>query len=78
MIATIKKWGNSQGVRISKEMLAGLGIKVDDKVEIKQNDDKITITPVRDNKLKMLLSEWKGTYDEKEIDWGEPQGREIW
>ena len=63
---------------ISRKLLANLDIKADDKVEIKQNGDTFTISQIKSNELEVLLSQWDGIYDEKELDWGDPQGCEIW
>lgn len=39
MIAQIKSWGNSQGVRLPKDLLESIGVKLNDflSVEIKEN-----------------------------------------
>lgn len=43
MYATIQKWGNSQGLRIPKPLLAALGLGENDRVELTQTADTITI-----------------------------------
>lgn len=35
MYATIQKWGDSQGIRIPKSLLEALGIRENDRVELK-------------------------------------------
>ena len=77
----IKKWGNSQGLRLNRELLDYFGVGVDDEVSITKNKQSIIIKPVQDkNKkiLKKLLSKIPKDYKPKEIDWGRPVGREIW
>lgn len=34
----IKKWGNSHGLRLSKQMMEFLGIHADDKVQVKKEE----------------------------------------
>ena len=43
MYATVQKWGNSQGIRIPKYLLESLGIRENDRVELLQTEDMITI-----------------------------------
>lgn len=53
----IKKWGNSQGIRLSKEIISSAGLKENDSVEISVNNGVITIKKV---KPKYLTFERKG------------------
>ncbi|MCD6322029.1 MAG: AbrB/MazE/SpoVT family DNA-binding domain-containing protein [Clostridiales bacterium] len=80
MIATIRKWGNSQGLRLSKELLSGLGIGIDDKVNIDIIDEKIVIYKVEEDELKLsdVFAEYKGKEETEEINWGKPEGKEVW
>jgi len=80
MIATIRKWGNSQGLRLSKELLSGLGIGIDDKVNIDIVDEKIIIYKVEEDDLKLsnIFAEYKGREETEEIDWSKPEGKEVW
>lgn len=43
MTVTLQKWGNSNGIRIPKQVLVDLDIKVNDKLLISSTDDKIII-----------------------------------
>ena len=47
MITRIHKWGNSQGLRLSKELLSQADIEVGDAVEVALRDGSIVITPAR-------------------------------
>ena len=82
MAMKILKWGNSQGIRFSKELLERAGLSVDDPVEIKLNENnEIVISKPKKEKLtfEMLVKDWDGTYPElEEIDWGDPVGEELW
>ena len=35
----VRKWGNSQGIRLSKEIISRMGLKENDEVEINVNKD---------------------------------------
>ena len=80
MIATIKKWGNSQGLRFSKELLSRLNLYVDDMVNIEVVDNKIIIYKAEPEELRLsdLFEEYDGNYKPKEADWGKPKGDEKW
>jgi antitoxin MazE len=46
MRSTIRKMGNSQGVLLPKHVLAEVGVRADDAVDIKVKKGKIIISPV--------------------------------
>ena len=81
MTTTIKKWGNSQGVRIPKILLDSINWSENEEVSINIEEDKLVIekakTQNRKN-IKELFKDYKGEYKPEEIDWGEPEGEEIW
>ncbi len=52
MTATISKWGNSQGLRVPKEIMEALKMVVGDKVEIYTEDNKVIIKPLIKEPLK--------------------------
>ena len=77
---TITKWGNSQGIRIPKKYLQELGLKVGEKVDIKVEDGKLVIIPVKQKRIpKLDINElFKEDYKEnKEFNWGKA-GKELW
>jgi antitoxin MazE len=80
MITSIRKWGNSQGLRFSKEILKDIGVSVDDEVKVEVIDKKIVISKANDDKvnLKELFKNYKDEYNSNEVNWGKPQGDEIW
>lgn len=81
MTTTIQKWGNSQGVRIPKILLDSINWSENEEVSINIEEDKLVIenakTQNRKN-IKELFKDYKGEYKPEEIDWGEPEGEEIW
>ena len=94
MTSTIKKWGNSQGVRLSKIILEAAVLKENDEVEISVEDNSIIIKKAaRKRRAKVSIEERleeyykkpiddiladNTLYNPKEYDWGKPVGREIW
>ncbi len=82
MVTKVQKWGNSQGLRLAKEVLATARIAVGDEVDVIPRHGVIIISPVRrvreKQSLQKLVSRIPENYKTEEIDWGEPVGREIW
>lgn len=77
----IKKWGNSQGLRISKDFLKFFGLGIDDEVSITKDRESIIIKPIKDKNKKILdslLNKINDSNRHGEVDWGKPVGREIW
>ena len=80
MQVQVKKWGNSQGIRIPKEVLQETDIAVDDMLDVKVSNGVIMLVkPFRHKTLEERVAEYGGKLDlDGEYDWGEPVGREIW
>ena len=80
MTTTIQKWGNSQGIRIPKILLDTVKWKENEQIMIVVDNDKLIIekTKNRRKNIKELFENYKGDYEPKEIDWGNPEGKEIW
>lgn len=77
----IQKWGNSAGIRIPSEILKSLNIKIDDVLNIEQEEDKIIITVPKKQKISLRdrFQEYNGKNLAKEFSWDENVvGREIW
>ncbi|MGX7130877.1 MULTISPECIES: AbrB/MazE/SpoVT family DNA-binding domain-containing protein [Enterococcus] len=77
----LKKWGNSQGFRISKEELSELGDPSATKFDMVIDYGKIVLTPKKDipSTLDELFEDYEGSPlgEEEKFDWGNPVGREI-
>ena len=82
MITKVQKWGNSQGVRLSKELLTDAEIDVGDAVHVAIRDGAVVVTPVRrirgGHDLDQLVSRIPKGYKAAAFDWGPPVGREVW
>jgi len=79
---TIQKWGNSQGVRFTKDVLAELNMSVGDKLNILKKGSSLILRPQAKNVETMSLGEILDTipddYSPEEVNWGTPVGKEIW
>ncbi len=82
MLVKVQKWGNSQGIRLSKEVLAEANILVGDALEIVTTKEQIVIKPVRKirgkHDLKDLVAQIPSNYQAQEENWGSPVGLEVW
>ncbi len=82
MVTRIQKWGNSQGLRIPKEVLEEARVSVGDEVDVAVDDGTILVRPVRRvrgrHKLQDLLAQIPKGYQAEEADWGRPHGKESW
>lgn len=83
---TIKKWGNSQAVRIPKEFLDAMDLKENDEVELNINDKILIIKKVRKyQSLQERMEQFYGKPIEEifidsteEVNTGAPMGKEYW
>ncbi len=80
MQAQVKEWGNSQGVRLSKEILKSAGIELDDVLDVIVSNGAITLVKTfRHKTLEERAAEFNGKLMlDGEYDWSEPIGREVW
>ena len=47
MVTKVQRWGNSQGLRLSKALLAEAGVEIGDEVEVVVRDGELVLSPVR-------------------------------
>jgi mRNA interferase MazF len=82
MHTKIQKWGNSQGLRLAKNVLEDAHLGVGDEVDVSVRDDFIVIAPIRRirgrYRLEDLVARVPDSYQGCEVDWGEPVGKEAW
>lgn len=80
MQTQVKEWGNSQGIRLSKDVLKNAGIGLNEILDISVANGVITLTkPFRHKTLEERATEYDGKLMlDGEYDWGDPVGREIW
>ena len=80
MQAQVKEWGNSQGIRLSKEILKSAGMLLNEVLDVTVSNGVITLSkPFRHKTLEERAAEFGGELMlDGECDWGEPVGREVW
>ena len=78
MTVTIRKWGNSLGLRLPKAVAQSAGIELGSEIDLKVEDGRIVLEPVDVPSLGELLSQVKRSSRPDLADWGEPAGKEAW
>jgi antitoxin MazE len=80
MQTKIQKWGNSLGLRIPKALAEQAGVEAGSGVDLSVKDGKLIVRPQRRQRyeLKRLLQSVTARNVHKEIETGEPVGREAW
>ncbi len=74
----IRSWGNSQGIRIPKDILNRLNLNISDILDISVQDDTIVLKKRFEHKtFEERLAANNGKISVCEFDWGEPEGREL-
>jgi antitoxin MazE len=82
MITKVQSWGNSQGLRLNKQVLEEAHIAVGDQVALSVRDGVILVAPAKRIRggcdLRELVARIPRDYKPEEIDWGRPVGKEVW
>lgn len=80
MRVTIKKWGNSAAVRIPVAILQGAQVDLDDMVDVRDEDGRIVIEPVRQQNydLEQLVDGITSGNRHDEVEFGTAVGKEAW
>ena len=80
MEVQVKEWGNSQGIRFPKSVLQEAGIALDEKLTVEVEKGKIILTRSFQHKTleERIRESGRALNGIGEIDWGEPQGNEVW
>ena len=82
MLTKVQKWGNSQGLRLTKAVLDDAQLKVGDEVDVSVQGKQIVIEPAKRirgrYRLSELLARMPKDYQVEEVDWGPPVGKEEW
>lgn len=77
--AVITKWGNSQGIRLSRDVLSTANLKIGDSIEIIATENEIMIKKIvkRRPTIDELFSNYDGDYKCEEISVGGTVGKEL-
>jgi antitoxin MazE len=80
MQVTVKKWGNSAAVRIPASVMEAMHLALDEVVDVREEKGRIVIEPLRqktyalDDLLKGITSKNR----HEALDFGPPEGKEVW
>lgn len=79
MQVTMRKWGNSIGVRIPAGILTELNLSAEKKVDVRAEAGRIIIEPIIETQetLEQLLGQITPDNLHSEIDFGQPVGKEL-
>ena len=80
MKTMVKKWGNSATVRIPASVMEAMHLDLDEVVEVREEKGRIVIEPVRQKTyvLDDLLKGITAKNLHESVDFGPPQGKEVW
>lgn len=74
----VRPWGNSQGIRIPKNILEKLNIGISDTLQIEIVNDAIVLKKTFKHKtFEERVAECDGKISVCDFDWGEPVGKEL-
>ena len=76
---TLQQWGNSQGIRIPKQLLKDIDLAVGQEVNLQVQDGTLLVYPAKKRyTLQELIAKIPEDYEAEEVNWGDPQGKEVW
>ena len=80
MEVQLKAWGNSQGIRFSKEFLKSAGFSPNDTLKAEIVNGTIVLSRAfRHRTLQERAEPYGGELRlSDELDWGDPAGSEVW
>ena len=80
MLTKIQKWGNSLGLRIPKSFAQQAGVEAGSEVNLAVEGGQLIIRPARAPRyeLRKLLRGVTSRNLHKQIETGDPVGREVW
>ncbi len=80
MRVQVKRWGNSASVRIPAAVMAAAALRIDQEVDVREDDGRIVIEPVTapSYDLDALLAGMTAETFPDDVDFGQPVGQEIW
>jgi len=80
MKTTIKKWGNSLGLRLPMATIKDMGLFENSEVDILIKDDCLVLQPkkIATYNLRDLILKISPKNLHKEVDWGNKVGKEVW
>ena len=81
MLVKIQKWGNSQGLRLTENLLADARLQVGDQVDIRVKDGTLIVAPPKrvrgKHRLEDLVAHIPENCQAGEAAWGEPVDKDL-
>lgn len=74
----VKKWGNSLGFRIPKDLVAQLRVQEGTRLEVLLTEEGLLLKSKRRRSRLNIEDLLENLGPMEEVDWGEPQGQEVW
>lgn len=78
MTLTLRKWGNSIGLRLPKNLLKESNLEVGVQVIVEINKDALLIKKSEKESLEQICSKITSDNSHQETDWGKIEGNEVW
>jgi len=79
MQSVVRKWGNSLAVRLPQHLAADLHLVDGATVDLSIEDHSLVMRPSRKRfRLSELLAAMPAEARRGEVDWGKPEGEEVW
>ncbi len=80
MQGVVKKWGNSAAVRIPASVLEEAHVRLDQPVDVREEDGRIVIEPLCPTRYEIdaLVAGITDENRHEPIDMGKPVGQEAW
>lgn len=82
IVSKVQKWGNSQGLRLSKQLLEQADISIGDDLEIVVGERQILVKKAAKSKpkynIRELVAQIPKGYKTEEVSFGPPVGKEEW
>jgi len=76
MKAKITKWGNSYAIRLPKNLVDDMKLADESDLLLEKKENGFLITkPTKKKQLSELL---KNMQPQKEVEWGQARGKELW
>ncbi len=79
MRVLVKKWGNSASVRIPTTVMAAAHVRLDDAVDVREENGQIIIVPIRNTRLDLtqMLDAITPENVHAEVSFGPARGKEA-
>lgn len=80
MRVQVRRWGNSASIRIPAPVMAAAALSLDQTVEVRAEGGRIIVEPVRAPvyDLDDLLDRMTPDTFHDDVDFGPPEGNEVW